>query len=262
MDPSRKRSWERYWKAMRRWAPDARSPFDLYADRLLEMPSGARWLDAGCGRSSFAAWRKTDEKRLEERGVRFVGCDLDRAALEDRAERRTVCIARLERLPYPDATFDFVSSNMVFEHLQQPEPAVAELVRVTRPGGRILVHTVNARHYLALIARATPLRFHRWLVKRVEGRAPEAVYPTAYRANTEERLRGLFRERGCTLVWGGQVSGMPVHVPYPGLFWLAFGAGLTEGRLARAPLLRHLLRPNLLVEFLRTPSSPAARGAA
>lgn len=246
---------------VQRWAPDAKSAFDVYADRLLEMPRGSRWLDAGCGRSSFEAWRVDDETRLDERDVRLVGCDLDLDALKERKNRRTVCLAGLEELPYPDATFDYVSSNMVFEHLLRPEAAVSELARVTRPGGRILIHTVNSLHYLALIARATPLRFHQWVVARVEGRAPEAIYPTAYKANTEARLLSLFQQSGCSLAWGGSISDMPMHVPYPGLFWLAFGLGLVERQLARAPLIGRLLRPNLLMEFLRAPGSPTSTPA-
>ena len=151
-----------------------------------------------------------------------------------------------------DASFDFISANMVFEHLVRPESTVRELARVVRPGGRILVHTVNGRHYVAWLARLTPFRFHQWIVERVERRAGKDVYPTQYRANTVARLRGLFEERGCRLVEGGLVDGIPLYLPYPGLFTLTIYGGLLERRLAQLPALRQVLRPNLLMEFERT----------
>jgi len=42
-------------------------------------------------------------------------------------------------LPFPEATFDVTRAERLFEHLHQPEQALAERIRVTRPGGRILV---------------------------------------------------------------------------------------------------------------------------
>jgi hypothetical protein len=134
----------------------------------------------------------------------------------------------------------------------QPGSTVRELTRVTKLGGRILVHTVNGRHYAAWLARLTPFRFHQWIVARVERRAAKDVYPTQYRANTVSRLRGLFEAHGCHLVGGGLVDGIPLYLPYPGLFHLAIYGGLLERRLARLPGLRQVLRPNLLMEFERT----------
>ncbi len=140
---------------------------------------------------------------------------------------------------------------MVFEHLDDPQHAVAELVRVTAPGGEVVVHTVNARHYLSWAARITPLRFHQFVVSRLEGRAAKDVYPTRYRANTVKRLRSLFEACGCRHVAGGLLEGIPLYVPYPGAFGAAIRAGMLERRLGDLALLRGLLRPNLLLAFRR-----------
>ena len=42
-------------------------------------------------------------------------------------------------LPFPDATFDVCRASRVLEHLADPAGALAEMARVTRPGGRIVV---------------------------------------------------------------------------------------------------------------------------
>ncbi len=190
-------------------------------------------------------------ERIASRGAVLFGCDLDRAALSDRVDAAPVCAATLDRLPFRSESFALVTSNMVFEHLDAPGMAVSELARVSRRGGRILVHTVNGRHYTAWAARLTPLWFHRFVVKRLEGRAPEDVYPTRYRANTEARLRSLFESHGCRHVGGGLIRGIPPHVPVPLLFWVAIVLGMAERWLARLPGIGVILKPNLLMEFER-----------
>jgi len=243
--------WPRYWRVMHATDPTAVSPSDLYADRLLALVPGRRWLDAGCGRASLPHWRRDDGISLRGTGTTPLGCDVDVLALHEREDDAPVCAAMLERLPFRDRSFEVVTANMVFEHLADPEGAVAELVRVTAPGGRILVHTVNGRHWLAWLARATPHAFHQWIVERLEGRLGKDVYPTRYRANTVPRLRELFERNGCRWARGGEIPGLPLYVPYPILFWIALGAGLFERWLARLPLLGRVLNANLLVEFER-----------
>ena len=181
----------------------------------------------------------------------LFGCDADLLALTERRDPGPVCGATLDELPFLDASFDFVSANMVFEHLVKPQATVRELARVTRPGGSILVHTVNSLHYASWMARLTPYRFHQWIVERIEHRAGKDVYPTQYRANTVARLRRLFEGSGCRLVDGGLVDGIPLYLPYRALFSIAIRVGLLERRLAGLPGLRNFLRPNLLMEFER-----------
>lgn len=209
------------------------------------------WLDAGAGRTTFYPWRVKDGETLKKSGAEMFGCDLDLDALRDRNDGARVCVADLDHLPYRDGTFDFVVSNMVFEHLDTPERAVAELIRVTRPDGRVLVHTVNALHMTALLARATPHSFHEWINRVVEGRPTEDTYPTRYRANTVGVLERLFADVGWEPAWGGLVSSHPYFVPYRGLFWLGFGAGLLEIKLSSLGPLAKLLKPNILMEFRR-----------
>lgn len=55
-------------------------------------------------------------------------------------------LAACERLPYAPGAFDLVLSHEVLEHVQSDRAAVAEMVRVTRPGGRIIVFVPNRRY--------------------------------------------------------------------------------------------------------------------
>jgi SAM-dependent methyltransferase len=114
------------------WYRGRRKVLNAELDRLPLEPE-ARLLDAGCG-----SGRTLDE--LARYG-RVSGVDLSPDAVET-ARRRghdDVRVARVEELPFADATFDVVTCLDVVEHTPDDRAALAELRRVTRPGGLLLV---------------------------------------------------------------------------------------------------------------------------
>ncbi|RMF43957.1 MAG: class I SAM-dependent methyltransferase [Planctomycetota bacterium] len=58
------------------------------------------------------------------------------AGLEHRIELH---LGDCKQLPFADGMFDCVISNSLLHHLADPRPAIGEIIRVTRPGGRIFV---------------------------------------------------------------------------------------------------------------------------
>jgi SAM-dependent methyltransferase len=98
--------------------------------------AGLRVLDAGCGAGALTA-------RLRERGAVVSGFDssaamvaLARTRLGDDVDLRVAALG--EPLPYGDASFDVVVSSLVLHYLEDWGPALAELRRVLRPGGRLV----------------------------------------------------------------------------------------------------------------------------
>jgi len=71
------------------------------------------------------------------------GCDI----VLDSPTDRLRLIEKPYRLPFPAATFDFVGSLTVFEHVQNPSEAFREIYRVLRPGGTS-IHTFPSRWLL------------------------------------------------------------------------------------------------------------------
>ncbi len=112
---------------------------------ILEREIGSRKdlriLDVGCGTGSNLA----EFSRL---GV-ATGIDMSTDALAFCRRRgiESVALTAVERLPFPDATFDVVTAMDMLEHTDDDLPALTELRRVLRPGGLLLV-TVPAYGFL------------------------------------------------------------------------------------------------------------------
>jgi SAM-dependent methyltransferase len=106
----------------------------------LRLAAGQRLLDVGCGLGDAALELAED---LGERGE-IVGIDTsERMLAVARAHAATAaCRVRFSRgdamsLDEPDDAFDAARSERMLQWLQEPASAVAEIVRVVRPGGRI-----------------------------------------------------------------------------------------------------------------------------
>ena len=134
-------------------------------DRL-GTPAGGRILDMGCGggRHAFEAWRRgatvvafdySEAELKEVRGV--LGGMLDAGELPHGGRGGAVNGDALQ-LPFPDATFDGVIASEVLEHLWDDERAIAELVRVLKPGARMAV-TVPTR-WPERVCWALDYRYH------------------------------------------------------------------------------------------------------
>jgi ubiquinone/menaquinone biosynthesis C-methylase UbiE len=110
--------------------------------RMLAPGPGEVILDAGCGTGIFTA-------DILERGARVVGLELALAMLRramTKCPGRTFqsVIGDMQRLPFADASFHKAISITAIEFIQDARIAIEELFRVTKPGGFIVVATLNS----------------------------------------------------------------------------------------------------------------------
>src|SRR3954453_14467154 len=103
---------------------------------------GAKLLDIGCGAGDDV---RSLAQLVGPAGL-VVGLDSS-ATMVAEAERRAAGtglpvefrVGDVYALDWPDASFDGCRADRVFQHLAERDGALAELVRVTRPGGRIAI---------------------------------------------------------------------------------------------------------------------------
>lgn len=123
--------------------PASIDPRILHVRAVIEAMSGAnRVLDAGCGKGRFA--RLVKDARPKSCVVAF---DLAEAMLHSSPQDLARCAGTLTKLPFRDAAFDGAYATESLEHAVDIESAVAELCRVVRPHGRIIVIDKNAEHW-------------------------------------------------------------------------------------------------------------------
>lgn len=106
--------------------------------RAAPMVAGGRVLVDGSGVGTYV-------ERLGAVAAQTHGLDIEFERVAEGAKRglaRLVCGAG-ERLPYADNSFDVVLSHEVIEHVQDDRQATREMVRVLRPGGRLVMFCPN-----------------------------------------------------------------------------------------------------------------------
>jgi ubiquinone/menaquinone biosynthesis C-methylase UbiE len=121
---------------------------------LLGDVRGKTIADAGCGTGRYAL-------ALADRGARVAGLDLSTAMLgkargKDGTGRVCWIAGDAETPPLRDGLFDAVLAFLVIQHLQGWRPALAEWLRLLRPGGRLLVATTSRTRIRGHLIRFFP----------------------------------------------------------------------------------------------------------
>jgi len=99
--------------------------------------SASRILDVGCGVGQVVL-------KLKERGYSAHGVDVSLANIARASSHSPECVVYDGRhLPFADEFFDSAGALNVLEHVEEPEDFLKELVRVIRPGGRLVISSPN-----------------------------------------------------------------------------------------------------------------------
>jgi 2-polyprenyl-6-hydroxyphenyl methylase/3-demethylubiquinone-9 3-methyltransferase len=127
--------------AMLHWLAEARAALIPPASR-----PGAVLVDVGCGAGLLAP-------HVAGKGYRHVGVDLVRSALAQAATHGVATVNGDARaLPLADGCADVVAAGELLEHVPDWPAVVAEAGRILRPGGLLVLDTLNATWLSRLLA--------------------------------------------------------------------------------------------------------------
>jgi len=139
---------------------------------MLKPGHGELILDAGCGTGIFTAY-------LLERDARVVGLELSRpmllqALLKSEGRHFLPVKGDMRNLPFADGSFDKAVSVTAIEFIENAKLALEEMFRVTKPGGTIVVATLNSLSPWARRRKEAAMKGHS-LFRHAVFRSPEEV---------------------------------------------------------------------------------------
>lgn len=142
-------------------------------DELLEVGSGEKILDAGCGTGLFTL-------DFLARGAQVVGLDISHEMLRYAMKRTAgspffTVHGDMLYLPFKDNSFDKSVSVTAIEFIADAKSAIDELIRVTRPGGSIVVATLNSLSSWAVRRRAKTMKGEGHILEDAFFRSPQEV---------------------------------------------------------------------------------------
>jgi ubiquinone/menaquinone biosynthesis C-methylase UbiE/esterase/lipase len=152
---------------------------------LLDVGKAETVLDAGCGNGHFGAWlfERVIEDIFKEEidlkdfpAVSYIGLDFVEKSLKDARLKHLNLVRRVYRelslrdkyqvinfryvlsniekpLPFPDNYFDKICCNLVISYVKDPQFSVKELIRVLKPGGKMVVSSMKPFADLSQIYR-------------------------------------------------------------------------------------------------------------
>jgi SAM-dependent methyltransferase len=184
-------------------------------DRLGIGP-GTKVIDVGCGagRHTFEAYRRgADVTGFDQNAQDLNDVDEILQAMKEQGEVPPSAKAEAVKgdaldLPYADGTFDCVIASEILEHVPQDTEAIAELVRVLKPGGKLAI----------TVPRWLPERIC-WLLSD-EYHANDGGHVRIYKA---DELRDKVTARGLRFTHGHHAHAL--HSPF---WWLKCAVGTSK----------------------------------
>jgi SAM-dependent methyltransferase len=135
-----------------------------------------RIADLGAGAGKFVPPRR-------QRRAEIWGVDSD-PRVKNNLNVDVAQVGKIEDMTFADDFFDVICSRFVFEHLSDPVEALNRIYPWLKPGGKVLILTVNNWHYYSYLGRWFPQR----LASRLAGRSQIDTFPTYYAFNNPWRI--------------------------------------------------------------------------
>lgn len=164
---------------------------------VAQLPVGAKILDAGCGTGEQV-------KRLREKGFQVVGIE-PAEDMRRRAQERNLGVeikdGLVTAIPYGDGEFDGVICMEVLRYLHRADnlQAYREMLRVTKPGGKIIVSLVNLWALDGFYLFDKFFHLVSWITRSEPPIHCEYVTPWRVRRDLARMTDSQVRFRGCMI---------------------------------------------------------------
>ena len=194
-----------YERLMGRWS---RLVGEIFLN-WLDVPSGLRWLDIGCGNGAF-----TEEliARCAPTTVMAIDPSDDQLAYARKrlgAKMAQFQVADAQALPFAGGSFDVAVMALVIAFLPDPSKAVAELARVVRPGGWV------ATYMWDIPGGGLP---HEPVYIAMDSLGLAPTKPPSIAASRRDNMHAVWEQAGLQSI-GTHVIRIPVHFANFDDFW-------------------------------------------
>jgi 2-polyprenyl-3-methyl-5-hydroxy-6-metoxy-1,4-benzoquinol methylase len=184
----------------RGWGPRMRlwfnhfTPDDFYEAAVAKLVTRhSNWLDVGCGRHVFPSNPEL-ARALADRCSLLVGVDPDATVNENPFVHQRVnsCVEDYQS----DREFDLITLRMCAEHVAEPDRAVAAFSRLSKPGGKVIIYTINRWSPVPIITWVVPFGLHHPIKRLLWKTEQKDTFPVSYLMNTKKDLCRLFQRHG------------------------------------------------------------------
>lgn len=231
------RTRKKCWAIRNRIYPENLRPSTLLKQKIVRPGAENRvLLEIGCGRDAELL------RQLAPSFTHAIGIDLENSA-QPRADSSYQLIrANAHQIPLASDSIDVVLCVDVVEHLVDPATYFVECGRVLKPGGHLIISTVNQYFPPVVLGRMLPFRARQLLNLLVSGTEEQDTFPAYYRANTQRILKRLAADAALVPVSMQYVSCHPTYFVFS--VWIYRIAVFFEQiiqRHERLGFLRHLI---------------------
>ena len=115
---------------------------------LLKQRKQVIYLDVGCSSGILVKFISTCfAEEIQNKSLITYGLDINEKLVEYASKKNIYSIfkvASAEKMPFPDNSFDLISSNHIIEHIPNPEKLISEVSRMLNKGGKFFLSCPNS----------------------------------------------------------------------------------------------------------------------